>query len=388
VKTRGWAIAFATLLGAPACALIAGIEEPKDRPDAGADGATTSDVVATDTGTGDTAPEAASDVTVDVASDAHPDVATDASGDAALDVFTLPDGCVDGGPEICNDGIDNDCNGATDCQDTACVTQGWACVPAIPGGWTFGPLSTTTLGCIAGYASQSYVTATGATPTCSCACTLGQSPQCGGATIPIQTGTDPSCNAGTQGYSTTGCNVIGASPAYIMGGPVSASGGTCSTQSNDAIPNVVVTNWYACQSSGPFGKGCSSAGEVCGWVGAGSKCVSAPGIQGCPAGYTSSSHALGSGYNDNRACTPACGGCDSTPTASCANATITFYSGSSCNGGAIPVTLDGNCNSTVEGALSYQYSATAQNPSCGTPSTQSATGSVTLNGTATGCCAN
>jgi hypothetical protein len=362
-------VALATLLGSPACALIAGIEEPRDRPL-------------------DFAPDASPDVAADAAVDAAADAAVDAAVDAALDVVALPDGCIDGGPEICDDGVDNDCNGAIDCQDTACVTQGWACVPAIPGGWVFSALSTTTLGCLAGYARQSYVSATGAAPTCGCACTVGQPPQCGGATIGIQTGTDSSCNAGSQGYSTSGCNVIGASPAYISGGPVSASGGTCIDQSLDSIPAVAVKSWYACQSNGPFGKGCSTAGEVCGWIGAGSKCVTAAGVQGCPAGYAASRQDLGSGYDDTRACTPGCGGCDSTPTASCADATITFYSGSSCNGGAIPVTLDGTCTSTVEGALSYRYSATAQSPSCGTPTPQTAAGSVTLNGMLTACCTN
>jgi hypothetical protein len=360
VRTGAWTVALAALLGSSACALIAGIEEPRDRP---------LDVV----------PDASHDVAVEAASDV--------AVDPALDAVASPDGCIDGGPEICDDGVDNDCNGATDCQDTACVTRGWACVPPLPGGWVFSALSTT-LGCVAGHASQSYVSATGDTPTCSCACTVGQPPVCGGATIGIQTGTDSSCSAGSQGYSTSGCNVLGASPAFISGGPVSASGGTCSTQSMDSIPPVVVESWYACESNGPFGKGCSTAGDVCAWIGAGSKCVAAAGVQGCPVGYAASSHALGSGYDDTRACTPACGGCGSTPTASCADATITFYSGSSCNGGAIPVTLDGTCTSTVESALSYRYTATVQSPACGNPTTQTATGSVTLNGPVTVCCAN
>jgi hypothetical protein len=377
----------AVLLGAPACALLAGIEEPRDRPEGGPDDATTPDGASAETGAHDSGTK---DATSDVATnDATPgtdggvhDAATDAAADAGR-----PDGCVDGGPEICNDGVDNDCNGATDCQDSACVTQGYACVPTIPGGWVFGALAPTTRACAAGYSSESYVSATGSPASCNCSCAVGQPPQCGGAAITVQTGSDTTCSGGAQSFSTSGCNVSSASPAFIMAGPVAATGGTCIAQTMDTIPTVAVTNWYSCQSNGPFGT-CSSPNEVCAWVGAASKCVTAPGVQSCPAGYTSASHALGSGYDDTRACTPACGGCDPTPTASCSDATFTFYSGSSCNGGAIPVTLDGTCTSTVENSLSYRYSATAQGASCGTPTTQTAIGAVTLNGTTTACCTN
>jgi hypothetical protein len=398
VRTRSRTLLVTALFGAPACALIAGIEEPRDRPEAGAGDAiaadvTAADVTATDTSAGDTAPDATRDVApeaaADAALDATSDVARDVAVDAPPDVVALPDGCVDGGPETCTDGIDNDCNGKTDCQDPACAAQGYACVPTVPGGWALSPLSTTALACPAGTASQSYVSATGAPATCGCSCTVGQPPQCGGATIGLQTGTDSTCGGATQSYSTNGCTTTGGgAPAFVAGGPVSASGGTCSVQSMDSVPTVVVTSWFACPSSGPFGAGCSPAGEVCAWVGAGAKCVTAPGVQGCPAGYATSSHALGSGYNDDRACSPPCGGCASTPTASCADATVTFYSGSSCNGGTVPVTLDGTCTSTVEASLSYRYTASAQSVSCGTPTTQIATGGVTLNGTTTACCAN
>ena len=350
------------LLGACACAQLAAIEEPRDRVDAGV-----AETGGPETGLADTA-------------------GMDALAEAAVDAPSPTDGCIAGGPEVCTDGVDNDCNGAVDCADPACAAGGYACVPAIPGGWTFGALSAGALSCAAGTTSQAYVAATGAPATCGCSCVVGQPPQCGGATVSVQTGSDSACNAGAQPYSTSACTVLGAVPAYVAGGPVQASGGTCSAQSTSSVPPVAVTDWSSCLSDGPFGAGCSSPGEVCAWAGGASRCVTAPGVQSCPAAYAASSHALGSGYADTRACSPACGGCGSTPTAICA-ATVTFYSGSGCNGGAIPVTLDGTCTSTVEAALSYRYAASASNVSCGTPTVPAPVGAVTLNGTTTACCA-
>jgi len=57
---------------------------------------------------------------------------SDAPADAPLDA--PPDTCA--ATEICTDGIDNDCNGQIDCADPACGALGFACVPAIPSGWT------------------------------------------------------------------------------------------------------------------------------------------------------------------------------------------------------------------------------------------------------------
>jgi len=41
-------------------------------------------------------------------------------GDRNGDGVDAPGGCVASGPEVCNDGIDNDCDGLTDCGDPEC----------------------------------------------------------------------------------------------------------------------------------------------------------------------------------------------------------------------------------------------------------------------------
>ena len=57
------------------------------------------------------------------------------------DVVTIEaspvDGCKATGPEKCTNGVDDDCNGLTDCADPACQTQGYACAAPAPGGWDF-----------------------------------------------------------------------------------------------------------------------------------------------------------------------------------------------------------------------------------------------------------
>ena len=59
------------------------------------------------------------------------------SGDGADAADAADDGPIPGcipQPEICDDGIDNDCDRHTDCDDPDCK-PGFACVPAAPSGW-------------------------------------------------------------------------------------------------------------------------------------------------------------------------------------------------------------------------------------------------------------
>ena len=58
-------------------------------------------------------------------------IATSTSASVSSSGTTLP--CTPTGAEICDDGIDNDCNQATDCEDPACAV-GFVCLPAIPSG--------------------------------------------------------------------------------------------------------------------------------------------------------------------------------------------------------------------------------------------------------------
>src|SRR5262249_48129346 len=63
--------------------------------------------------------------------------------------------CMPAGPtEVCTAGVDNDCTGHKDCEDPDCATQGFACSPAAPSGWTVVDFSTDdTKACATGYAN-------------------------------------------------------------------------------------------------------------------------------------------------------------------------------------------------------------------------------------------
>jgi hypothetical protein len=142
-------------------------------------------------------------------------------------------------------------------------------------------------------------------------------------------------------------------------------------------------------SATPVSTGCA-AGSVCTATTASrSRCVSNPAVAACPSAYTSV-HPVGSAVIDTRACAGSCT-CGSL-TATCVNATWTFYGGNgSCAGPGTPLVMDGQCD--AQGAAggmtydSYRYSADPQ-ASCGTPaSTPTATGAATLSDPGTLCCA-
>src|SRR5690349_18294984 len=60
------------------------------------------------------------------------DAPADGPNDAPSDVICVKS---NGGVEDCDDGLDNDCNGKTDCADTACTAL-YQCIPTPPVGWT------------------------------------------------------------------------------------------------------------------------------------------------------------------------------------------------------------------------------------------------------------
>ena len=78
--------------------------------------------------------------------------------------------------EICDDGIDNDCNGLSDCADPRCSSAGWSCT-SLPsgGGWTIGAFDQTARPtCPANFGTTGKTAYTSVCPgrpdTCNCTC--------------------------------------------------------------------------------------------------------------------------------------------------------------------------------------------------------------------------
>jgi hypothetical protein len=115
-------------------------------------------------------------------------------------------------------------------------------------------------------------------------------------------------------------------------------------------------------------------------------CIAQAGEQTCTGGYPVI-HPAGTKLVDTRGCS-ACTAC--TPSATCANASVTFYTSNDCSTGGVAIVADGNCHQNSQpgpGYNSYKYTATMQNPIC-VPGASSPTGSIALDNASTICCAN
>ncbi len=235
--------------------------------------------------------------------------------------------CVFKSAEDCFNGIDDDCNGKTDCEDPAC-TPTTECVAAP--GTTF----------------QAGVEAATATTTCPSNFTGGETALNEGLSVPAATScTGCSCTASTScsislySYSTaavctadatnTGGTLVGTVTSSAM--CVQPSGNILSTAPGYRVSNVTQTD-SACTPSGTptmpatswttqkkfcaanrLGGGCSP-GYVCApkLAQLTDHCVRADGNQTCPAGYSPQTDTWYKGMSDSRACA-ACGCGTQTP---------------------------------------------------------------------------
>lgn len=379
-------LSVSSLILAPACASLVGVSDiptpagsdaAADAPesDATLDGATES--ATTDGPTADAHVDGASDAqAVDASTDAaHHDAGHDAA-----------EACVDAGPEVCTNGVDDDCNGLTDCADPACTGAGFACVPGVPSGFSFEGVDTSdTASCPAGLTQgDAVVSATGGSATCNCTCGPGQPPTCLYGTIATRDGT-ASCGPTGASYDATGACVMvgGVEPGVLQGSAQTPMGGSCAAAPTKTIPTASVTRWRTCGYGGPFGAGCA-AGQVCAPVPAGQKvCVSATGAVTCPTTYPSSTP-TGSGVSDTRDCT-AC--TCAAPSQTCGPSSLEFFATTTCGTPAVTVALDGFCNTV--GATTYnayQVVATPTQSCNGVQTAPMATGSIGVSGPTTTCC--
>jgi hypothetical protein len=327
------------------------------------------------------------------------------SDDAATEEAARLDECVPR-TEICNNGIDDDCNGFTDCADPACQTAGYACAAAAPASWV-GPVAlyegtAAATACPAGYAlaanSNGGLSASGAQ--CTCACNAaGQ--QCSASTGQFYS--DTNCGAGTQCTATVSipsgaCTAVthcgGASVSFNAAAPT-WSGGNCTPQATtNTSPWTFATTSRVCSWSATpdVPGGCGNATDQCvsrptSPYGT-SLCiyhVGDPAPGGCPSGPYSVYHVYYLTANDTRACTPClCGG---SPTGGGCTGSIAVYSGSSCTG-----TVPGTFTFGTTTCLSLSSPQNAQGtytPSAGTcaaPSGGQPSGGVQGAGATAVCC--
>ncbi len=336
---------------------------------------------------------------VDAGADADAGARLDASADVGVDAC--------GPVEICDDGIDDDCNGLVDCADPRCQSQGFTCMPVVPGGWSlvaYDPGGRPA--CASGWGSPvPLVEGPDAGPaSCACSCGAPIGNPCVAGTATMSLGQNVCGCAKVHDVplvSDGGCDPIGApigEPCGAWGDgfvqavvlEAGAEGGAAAVACTDDPQRPPIT--YAalgesCTAQGPAGGGCVSGGGCLPAPAPGIACIEAAGIQTCPPGFTQA-HVVYAPSNviDERQCGPC--GCTATVT-SCSGATVTLYDDPACTQNPVPLTADGKCDA-LQGDPSdagwFQYTASPTTTPCGSPTTTGLDGGLLLRAPATVCC--
>jgi hypothetical protein len=316
--------------------------------------------------------------------DAGDGAIADASGDTAP-----VDGCVPMGPEDCFDGIDDDCNGLTDCADPACQPVA-ECVPEAIG-FTYGAEVAAGGACPAQFGAATLdleqglnesTTCTGCTCTASMTCTNVLTVGAPGACPPVTP-------VATFDISSAACTPISLTThnAHIDTTTAHTSCGTMGTPS--PTPLAWGAHTRLCSTS-TVGAGCA-AGNVC--VAKATKhCVATSGVIACAAGYTAegSGGPWYTGVTDTRSCGSTCG-C-TTSGGSCQQSTVVLDSAPDCGGGITTDLLAQNHDYCGQPATYQSATVNMPRPQMGgdwptcSASYSAMTGSVTATGSETLCC--
>jgi hypothetical protein len=344
------------------------------------------------------------------------DAAKDAPGDA-------PGPCTptNGGVEDCDDGLDNDCDGKTDCADDAC-TPTHACIGTPPIGWSLvGEADGTRPTCPAEYPTPrdiEVVTGTGAgTCACTCAptnagdaCTLQQSTVTVSKVAACNDGADITQNVAANQAA---CTALGTSMVVPNGNaygkasqPTVGAGGCTPTTQFATRPPITSGRTCAPTAVPSFGGGCG-VGQVCARKATGlALCIQKNNTtEACPTTYPGRRTAgnapspvdagadadasddggdAGSGATtvDNRTCN-ACS-CNSVA----CTTTVTLYENSNCVGGGNTGALPAACTASAsKNFTATAYKSTTTGTGCGVKTFDTATaGSIAFTNPTTICC--
>jgi hypothetical protein len=303
--------------------------------------------------------------------------------------------------EICNNGIDDNCNGKIDCADPECGSPAWTCTnQTVPQGWTvveYSNSASPAATCGTGYGSAANVyEGPFANAMCACTCSLTGHGSCesGNFEVSVSDGLG-NCTIGVPAdpAGNGGCEPI--NPAYSPGNgakekitPASYSG-TAATCSGTTVPTIppIAENGHVCTASAAPGAGCSNNGACVPVATPGyGLCIQHGGAMSCPNGF-GNGHTIGTSVTDTRGCTS----CNCTgPTGQCTNSTATLFTDPGCSedGGVVTVAANNQCNN-INGTgtyNAYKYTGTPSNEACGGSGSATANGSVSLNTEATICC--
>jgi hypothetical protein len=270
------------------------------------------------------------------------------SVDGAIDAPAIdgppPDAaCVPSGAENCFNGIDDDCNGLTDCADPACNAIA-ECVPE-PAGFALGvhvPMGTA---CPVGYATTGPLLTQGLSAGGPCTgCSCSGITVCGTTVHELSSGTCPGTDLATRIVFNTQCQSLSFTTTNVHVDAVQLQS-TCSFSGTPIVPPISwATQTQFCQAS-RMGAGCPT-GNVCVQKATSLQhCALQAGSVTCAGNYTPESG--GTWYtsvNDSRTCGASCTCAHSG--GDCGTSFVRgFTVGSVCSGGAIDLTSNAdNCN--------------------------------------------
>jgi hypothetical protein len=220
-------------------------------------------------------------------------------------------------PESCFNGIDDDCDGLVDCADDDCAPSA-TCVPAAAG---FAPGFVIPMAqqCPAGFTAVATPLLRGPTGGCTNTCA------CGACRATLSAG-NVSCGSTNGAYgqldSSSGCHLI--SPIFTNPENIDVSAATTCASSGTSTPAALGwTEQSKFCAANAVGGGCPS-GLVCAPLAPGATCVYQTGDVVCPAVYSNATTYY-TDVTDDRRCA-----CGCTPSGSCNNASVEFFSDGAC----------------------------------------------------------
>jgi len=243
--------------------------------------------------------------------------------------------CVETGDEDCFNGLDDDCNGDTDCADSACTATS-TCVPDATGaelGTLLSPMGTT---CPTGYSAVTLHRGLTVEPTCTgCTCQVASS-ICVTSIVGHGAFACPGFQTSGLSYNmySTSCQPINPGTSTHNYAVASFTDCTASGTAKPSTPQWSETRTF-CKAD-RVGSGCSS-GSSCVPKTATAACARKTGSTTCSGSYAVSSGAVwNSGASDSRSCGACqCAGGYGT----CNNANILLYNSAACD--TNPVTIPG-----------------------------------------------
>jgi hypothetical protein len=305
-------------------------------------------------------------------------------------------GCKPTGVEICNDGIDNDCNGKTDCQDLRCQQQGLTCQD-VPSGWTavsFSPAARPS--CPDGTATIDLKVSDGdgTTASCNCSCKSAGGSCTTGASYVVGSANDAACTTTptttTVSVDTAACTALATNISLASRAKISEPSGPTSCEVNAAVSGAL-TDGRLCQApAGGAATGGCGANQICAAGGTQNlaTCIAMNGKSACPASFPNRSTA-GTDATDTRSCT----GCACAPPSPCTGGSVSLFTTANCKTtGAAQLHTDAitsSCNALTpdQGFTAAFFKSTPPSGGCGAPTAQGAvSGGLTFANERTICC--